>query len=181
MNDAKFEEIVLDSVTDRHANHMYGDENIEAEIRRRLKEAVDSLHEDFEESKYVVLRQALNAFRDERDLGFNLVGLLAADNIYEIQSFVAYDIGPILKKLESRGPERSGSTRAPGKKPAGRQHQARSIRKSNPRSLKVPKAFSTPRPSSSASSTIMTLRRSSRLAHRSSQPQGIRKTPGKAR
>lgn len=181
VNDAKFEEIVLDSVTNRHANPMYQEDGIEAEIKRRMKETVDRLHEDFDASKYIILRQVLGAFPDDQDLEFYLIRLLAADNTYDIRSFVAYGLEPMLKRLESRGPGRQGHRRAPRKKPAGRQNQAQPTQKPSSQSLKVPKAFSAPLSSSQESTSTITLRRSARLAQRHSQHQGIRKTHGKAR
>jgi len=180
MNDARFEQIVLDSVTNRYARRMYGEEAIEAEIERHMGEAVDRLNDDFEEAKYVVLRQTYD-LGDDQDLDFYLGGLLPADNLYDIRSYVAYGIGPILKRLGSKGLGRSDKRRPPRKRPAGRTNQARPAPKPSVRSLKVVKALSTPRPSSPESNATMILRRSARLAQRHSQPQRIRKTRSKAK
>jgi hypothetical protein len=175
MNDDRFNEIILESVQNRHDNNQYQDEDIEAEIQRRIDDTVTKLHNDFKKSKYGNLLEVFKAVPKDKKLAFYLTRLLAADNIYDIESFVAYGIGPILGSLKLRAVEEAVDVQPSKHKSSTGKRQSRAPRKSKTRSANASK------PSSPSDSKPNTRRRSLRLEQQHSKLHGIRKPSDKTR
>ena len=154
MNDARFEETVLESVKNRHANNQYQQEDIEAHIKQCVDDIMPDLHKNFETFKHIMLPDILRAVLNDKQLTFDLIRLLAADNIYDIKSSLMRCMGPILKCLKSRA---TGQT------------YPRATRKSSSGPIKVPDS------SPQGSTSTNTLRRSKRLESKHSRNHGIQK------
>ncbi|KAI9729812.1 MAG: hypothetical protein M1834_006560 [Cirrosporium novae-zelandiae] len=175
MNDTRFEELVLESVKDRHAKNLYQKEDIEAEIKQRMDDVMTKLHNDTHTSKYTMLPKVFKAVPEDKQLTFHLIRLLAANNIYDIESFVAYGIGPLLEYVKPNATEEVDNTQTSRKNTPVSQMQLRTTRKLRPRSVKA-SGTSSSTDSSRQKPTLTNIRRSSRLRRQHAQRHGIRKT-----
>jgi hypothetical protein len=181
MSDASFEEIVLQSVRDADTKNLDREAEIEAEIRQRMDDAITKLEKDFNRSRYTMLTEAVKTLTNDKQLAFYLIRLLAADNIYDIKSFVAYGIGSMLERLKSKATGGAENMPASRKRTPACKTQSRATGKFSSRSVNSSRTPSSTDSSQQESNSKNSPRRSSRLARQHSQRHGIRKTYTKPR
>ena len=182
--DGKFEDIVLESVRNLVVKHdVYGEKDIEAEVERRLNETMSKLDEDFRNSRPTLLTEIFHVMRNEKPLEFYLIRLLAADNIYDLKSFVAYGMKIVLERFKIKSTEEVENTQADSKTKKTkktifvRRPRLQTTFKSSSRLVNVsgPPGSGAAMPHSSEPSLANPRRANSRLAEKHSRRHGIRK------